>query len=50
MRFLLLLIQKNFQSIFITKASAKQVFYTLLGSDLPPIRKNLGCIYKKVRK
>jgi len=35
---------------FITKASAKQVFYALSGRNLPPIRKKLGCIDKKVRK
>lgn len=50
MRFHLPLNKKKSQYIFFTKASAKQVFYTLLGSDLPPIRKKLGCIYKKVRK
>lgn len=50
MRFHLLLNKKNFQSIFITKASAKQVFYTLSGRILPLIRKKLGCINKKVRK
>lgn len=50
MRFHLLLNQKNFQSIFITKASAKQVFYTLSGRKSPLIRKKLGRIYKKVRK
>ena len=41
--------EKN-QSIFITKASAKQVFHTLSGRNLPLFRKKLGCIYKKVRK
>lgn len=50
MRFHLVLNQKKSQYIFITKASAKQVFYTLLGSKLPLIRKKLGCIDKKVRK
>ena len=50
MRFHLVLNQKKSQYIFITKASAKQVFYTLLGRNLHPIRKNLGCIDKKVRK
>ena len=50
MCFHLVLNQKKSQYIFIIKASAKQVFYTLSGRNLPPIRKNLGCIYKKVRK
>lgn len=50
MRFHLVLNQKKSQYIFITKASAKQVFYALSGRNLPPIRKKLGCIYKKVRK
>jgi hypothetical protein len=50
MRFHLVLNQKKSQYIFITKASAKQVFYALSGRNLPPIRKKLGCIDKKVRK
>lgn len=50
MCFHLVLNQKKFQYIFIIKASAKQVFYVLSGRNLPPIRKKLGCIDKKVRK
>jgi hypothetical protein len=50
MRFHLVLNQKKSQYIFIIKASAKQVFYTLSGRNLPPTRKKLGCIDKKVRK
>ena len=50
MRFHLVLNKKKSQYIFIIKASAKQVFYTLSGRILPLIRKKLGCIDKKVRK